>query len=425
MISMKGILSRIITLCVAVGVIFAATSNALADKLYLKDGRVLEGTVTSETPDYIYFKMKVGGIEHSDIYAMSDIKKIERDSVTNPTPSTGNSSATAPIASGKKPNGNVQRLCILDFGPPSYWSAEAGNEVGVQISAAAFERAIPILERDGVDVVIIRINSGGGYSLEMRNFHKVFAKYKEKFRTVAWIESAISAACMSPWILEEFYFMPKGNMGACTEWSGPLIATKGAALEIVLKYMEDISKKANRDPKIMRAMEIMEPLSATIDPVTGQVKWFQDTSGDKVLNPPGQILTMNAEDAVKYKLARAICATKEELAEAILGKGVEYEWASKEASDMIDQSIRTNDKAEKDAIEIAVKYSLALQLAESAQTPEERAAQVGRAKRFLLQLESWVKQNPNLEFHLANQVGALLDREWFEVQKEHLKDLLR
>jgi hypothetical protein len=175
----------------------------------------------------------------------------------------------------------------------------------------------------------------------------------------------------------------------------------------------------------MRAMQIQQPLSATIDPVTGNVKWFGDESGEKILNPVGQILTFNALDAVKYKFAKAIAVSKEELAEAMLGTGVEYEWGGKEASDIVDTSIRVNDKATKEAIEVVVKYARAIQEAGSIQDIEDRGAAVGRARRMLAQLESWVKQNPNLEFFLARYVGAALDREWFTIQRERLKELLR
>lgn len=422
----RAFIQRFAALCVAVAATLAATSNALADKLHLKDGRVLEGTVTSESAEYVRFTMKVGGIERNDIYLMSDIKKIERDSVVNPTPKApGEKPATAAPVSAKTAAGDVHRIAILNFGPPSTWSNECGNMVGGEISAAAFERAVPILKRDKITDVVIRVNSGGGMLAELAPFHKVFSEYKTSFRTVVWVESAISCAAMSPWILEEFYMLPNGNIGACTAWSGALEAMEGWPLQQLLIDMEEVSKKANRDPKIMRAMQIQEPLSATIDPVTGNVQWFQDTSGEKVLNPPGQILTFNAADAVKYKFAKAIAADKEELATAMLGQGVEYVFAGREASDYIDNQMRTNDKANKEAIEVVVKYARAIQEAASIQDREERGAAVGRAKRMLAQLESWVKANPNQRFLLGGYVGGVLDREWFAIQRERLRELMK
>lgn len=422
----RAFFNRFAAVCIAAMVTFAATTDALADKLHLKDGRVLEGTITSETADYLYFQIKVGGIVHTDIFSMSDIKKIERDSVTNPTPTPATGSTTTPGPASKPARkDDVHRIAILNFGPPSTWGGVCEDMVGREVSAAAFERAIEPLKRDGVTDVVIRINSGGGALLEIEKFHKVFQEYKTTFRTVCWVESAISAAAMAPWVIEEFYMMPNGNIGACTGWSGQLQAVDGVQLQEVLLMMERASKIANREPLIMRAMQIQQPLSATVDPVTDNVKWSGDTSGDRIINPEGQILTFNAQDAVKYKFAKAICTSKEELAEAMLGAGVEFEWAGKQASDLVDNSIRTNDKATKEAIEVVVKYARAIEEAASIGDREERGAAVGRARRMLVQLEAWVKQNPNLEFFLAGYVNALLNREWFTVQRERLRDLLR
>lgn len=421
----SGWISKLAVLCIAMFAMFMSTTAAWADKIHLKDGRVVEGTITEETDDYIRVKIKIGGIEHTDLFDKKDVKSIDRDSVTNPTPAPSTTTPAGKPAAKKAGKGDVHRVAMLHFGPPSSWGGIYDDMVGREVSAAAFERAIPLLEKDGVTDVIVRINSGGGALMELEPFHRTFEKYKQKFRTVAWVESAISAAAMAPWVLEEFYMMPNGNIGACTGWSGALTAVKGIELEQVLIMMEKASKKANRSPFIMRAMQIMDPLSATIDPVTGNVEWKQSTAGNKILNPPGQVLTLNAQDAVEYKFAKAICASKEELVETMLGKGVEYEWAGAEATALIDNSIKTNDKANKEAVEVVVKYVRAIQEAASIQDREERGAAVGRARRMLGQLESWVKQNPNQQYFLANYVGAILDREYFTIQRERLRELAR
>lgn len=420
------VISRLAALCIALVAAFTCVLPAWAgDKVTLKDNRVLEGTITEETDTWIRLKIQVGGITHTEILDKNDIKSIERDAVTTPTPKKEEGIASSRPSGRADAKSGVRRIAILNFGPPSTWGGKYEDMVGREVSAAAFDRALPVLKKDGVTDVVIRINSGGGALLEIEKFHKTFEEYKKNFRTVAWVESAISAAAMAPWVLEEFYMMPNGNIGACTGWYGALQAVKGVQLEEVLVMMERASRLANRDPKIMRSMQIQEPLSATIDPVTGNVKWFQDESGEKVLNPRNQILTFNAADAVTYKFAKAIAATKEELAEAMFGPGVEYEWAGREASEIIDNSIRTNDKASKEAIEVAVKYARAIQEAAQIQDRDDRGAAVGRARKMLNQLEAWVKGNPNLEFFLAQYVGRQLDREFFIVERERLADLMR
>jgi len=409
---------------VAAAAVFTGPT-ALADKLHLKDGKVLEGSVVMEGKGWIQFKYSIGSLEQTKIFTETDYSKLERDSATDPAPATGAKPAEAAAASSERKPG-VTRVAILNFGPPSQWSESCGDMVGVQISAEAFKNAIPMLKKQNVDVVVIRINSGGGYTLEMEKFQDLFHnEYKKNFRTVGWIESSISAAAMSPWVLNEFYFMHKGNMGACTEWSGALVASKGFRLEQVLAHMEEASVKGGHDPLIMRAMQIQQPLSVTKDPKTGKITWHKDLSGDKIINPEGHVLTINALDATEYGLSQGIADTRDELAKVMLGQNAEYEFVAQDVTDYVDNFMREQDKAEKTAIEVAVKYITAVRLAAAVQDRQERGAQVNMARRQLAQLRKWVKMNPNMEFHLGNTVGALLDDEWFRLQEEMLRELLK
>ena len=162
------------------------------------------------------------------------------------------------------PKASTGALQLLAIGGSHFALPDAGDNgpswddtVGIQINATAWERVVPMLEKDNIDTVVVRINSGGGLLLEVDKFHKVFIEgYKPRFRTVAWVESAISAAAMSPWVLEEFYMMPEGNIGGATAWSGNLKAVQGVGLEQVLHQMEKASVIGKRDPAIARAMQI-------------------------------------------------------------------------------------------------------------------------------------------------------------------------
>ncbi len=65
--------------------------------------------------------------------------------------------------------------------------------------------------------------------------------------------------------------------------------------------------------RIMRAMEIEDPLSVDVDE-NGEVHWRQDELGQTILNPRGRVFTINASDAMKFKFAKGIAANREELA---------------------------------------------------------------------------------------------------------------
>ncbi|MBL0871421.1 MAG: hypothetical protein IBJ18_12685 [Phycisphaerales bacterium] len=437
---------------------FVGTASVWADKVTLKTGEVIEGVIERDESEFVVVKITKDGKTQTRIISRDDIKKIEKDDAkkgeTKPEvkkddskkdaekkpdakkdegkkdeakKDDGKKADTAAVTGEKKPSNNPRdraltgratRIAVLHFGPPSNKQGKYGDMVGVHISAKAFADVVPILEKAGVDIVVIRVNSGGGYGLETDRFAELFQNvYKKKFRTVAWIESAISAAAMSPWPLEEFYMMRNGDIGACTGWSGNLVAVKGIELEEMLAKMEERSRWAGRDTKIMRSMQIREPLSCTIDE-NGNVTWFQDQTGEIQVNPPNEILTMTAELAVKTKFAKGVADTEEELAKAM---GLtEFEFVAPEATKFIERYTEEAQRVEDTMRETIRKYQLAVGVAE--QLPrEQRAPEVGRARKLLNEIRRMVSINPNFRFHF----GIDFSPAFFERQEEMLRELLK
>ncbi len=422
---LKRISSVLAAAVIAMAVVFATPSASFAaDKVTLKDGTVLEGKITREGEGFLFIKIKIGSIEQEKLVATSDIKTIERDGAAKDPKSADDAkdkkdpavAGDAKAGESKPAHSGATRVAILNFGPPSSWQDKIGNTVGLEISVKAFADVVPKLEKAKVDVVVIRVNSGGGLGLEVPKFQELFEKvYKPKFRTVAWIESAISAAAMSPYVIEEIYFLPEGNLGACTGWYGNLQNVEGVDLEEMLIMMEHASALGKRDPKIMRSMQIQEPLSCNIDPVTGEVTWFQDTSGQYLVNQPHTILTFNAKDALRYKFAAGIAATKEELAKA-MGLN-EVEWVAQDATDYVDQNMRECDKSEKTFQNAYEKFAIAYNLAAQIQDCKARGSQIAIARRYLSEMRRLTNVNPN--FGLMRGV----DEDWFRQRDEELRKL--
>jgi hypothetical protein len=207
-------------------------------------------------------------------------------------------------------------------------------------------------------------------------------------------------------------------MGGCTEYSGALVASKGVRLEEILVLMENASAKAKRNYLIMRAMQIQQPLSASIDETTGQVTWYPDsTSGEFVVNRDGEVLTITASQAVKFKLAKAIAATPDEVARAMGYE--EFEWAGQSATDLIDTTLRECTKADTAFNLVFDKYGRAVNAAQQIQDRQRRGAEVGIARRHLSEIKRLAGLNPNFVLFYG------LDTEWFREQDELLRRLMR
>lgn len=414
----KGLRASVPAFAIALAVL-AFAMPAFADKLTLKDGTVLEGEVTREGDGFFFFKVKIGQVENERLIMLSDVQNLER---SKPAEASAAGAAkpreSAPARKREKKPGDPTRVAILNFGLPLNTPNRPDDTVGIQVNAASWEHVIPMLEEDGTDVVVVRIASGGGMLLELSKFNDLYEKeYKPRFRTVAWPEYAISAACMSPWVLEEVYFFRRGRFGGNTGFSGAGNAMKGFGLEQVLAYMETVSDKGKKHPYIMRAMQIQEPLSCTIDPVTGQVEWFQDESGEIIVNPKGRVLTFTSEMAMRTKFAKGVADDIDELMKVM---GIpEYEIVGQRATAYIDQNIRDNDKTEKELGIVWTKYQNHVQAARQYQDQERRGAEVGLARRYLSQIRRMLGVNPNFELMYG------INTEWFQQQEEMLRDLMR
>lgn len=431
---------RMLSILAAALALSMGSPAARADTLKLRDGRTLEGTVTREVDGYIWFTYKVGDLVQERMFAPSDILQLARGTPeaapSNEAPARDAAAATDPAvkpeARGVVP---IRRIAILT----------GEGMVGMQMASKPLEDAIPLLEQEGVTDVVYKVNSGGGYLLEIQKISDVLEfQYKPKFRTVAWIESAISAAAMSSYCLEEIYFMPNGNFGGCTGWSGSLDAVKGRGLEEVLHMMAKISARANRNPAVMRAMQIsgspdvmqqlgISPpsgeLSANIDPRTGEVTWFQDQSGQHVLNPKHGvlILTFDALEAEKFKFSRGTARTHDELARQMgyteyvfVGKPVRgVAWPVSKAEEAQIEWRRGISEAQARFGEIVTSYQAAVQQAQSSQDKTIRGSFINRARNHLNSLRNIAKRFPIFVMFYN------LNPDFFEEQEEMLRRLAR
>jgi hypothetical protein len=403
------------------------------DKVTLKDGRTLSGTITREVEGIIWIKYETAGISREEMLRPDEVSKVERDAAS---PEKGPAMAASPDKATKPAavNNGMPKAAVITLGSRD---TNQGDEIGIYITEHELKEMIPLLEQElGTDrtgVVVLRVTSGGGLLLEIQRISDVLQnEYKKRWRTVGWIDSAISAAAMSSLCLEEIYFTPQGNFGACTGWSGALVAVKGRGLEEVLLMMEKISARGNHDPKIMRSMQIQEPLSATID-ANGDVHFYQDpTSGDILVNRPHEILTFNAQTATKVKFSRGTASTTAELAK-LMGYE-ELDWAgvpetgspwkiSKAEKWNITYRKQVHQDEERFS-EYARNYNMEIQAAEGA-PKAQRGQFVNRARSTLEKIKAAYRLNPNFGLLKLNILDEKEFKEWYEKQEKFLRDLMR
>lgn len=424
--------TMLLSLLVAATLVLSAAGAFALDRVTLKDGRVVEGTIVREVEGFVWIRTSVGGVMQERMFTPDEVASIARDAAAAPAPSEPVvANADAPKAA---PRTGAPRAAIITLGSRD---SREGDTIGIDIQAFALREMLPMLEQelgtDGTGVVVFRITSGGGLLLEIQRLSDVIQdEYKKRFRTVAWIDSAISAAAMTAHCIEEIYFTPQGNYGACTGWSGALQAVKGRGLEEVLYMMERISARGGYDPLIMRSMQIQVPLSATID-ANGEVRFYADaTSGEILVNRDNEILTFNATTAAQVKFSRGTANTIQEL-QALMGyKELEwvgvpergYNWPISRAEKW-NINWRRKIKEDQDRMqEFFTRYQMLINAAAS-EPRETRGRFVNQAREALNRIREAARRNPNMGLLTFNVFTEEELREIFEREEKRLRDLMR
>ena len=432
----------------AVAMPMAHADAATRAKLTLKDGTTVEGELVREVDGLVWVKLVTNGKEETKMFTSSDYSKFEKLGESSPaatapatpaTPATpakqeskpadvAPASTSAPAESKPRTGNRVPRAAVLTLG-------EGGDKdmVGVYMMAKPLRDAIPLLKKDNVDIVVFRINSGGGALLEIQKLSDViYDEYRKDFRTVAWIDNAISAAAMTAHCIEEVYMTPEGAYGACTGWHGQLVAMKDRDLEEVLFQMEKISARGNHDPQIMRAMQIMEPLSATVSD-RGQVSFYQDTtSGNIVLNPKGRVFTFNSQTAASVRFSSGTASTLDDLAKAMNLQEVEWVGVKKPgyawpicAAEQMQMDFRDRTYKDEQAFDgYRITLDTALQMAQQGDD-ETKAKLAGKAREAMNRIISAINNNPNMALFKFNMYPDRFREEWIEPTDKRIRDLLK
>lgn len=437
-----------------VGIASLAGSAFATDRVTMKDGKVLEGDIVREESCCVW--IKVNGKE--EMVFKASTKSIERniDSSTTPAatppaapaatpspkPEVKPAATPAPEAKAPAKDETTPEAKPVAPGTPKAAVLTLGNDkmeqgtVGVYVTAYALEQARPLLEEelgnDRSGVVVLRVCSPGGFTREVQLLSdELHFNYKKRFRLVAWIDSAISAASMTSHCIEEIYFTPNGHYGAATEYRGALIASEGVALETRYAQMESISARGGYNPLIARAMQHYQPLSVTVDE-NGQVNFYGDAvSGEIVINAEKRVLTLNATTAQQIKFSKGTAATLEEL-QALMGyqelqwigtKEKGYAWPICKAEKWTLKFREQTAKDEQLAQVYMADYNRNVAAAQQSE-PADRAKFIRKAQDVLNKLKRMAKTNWGL---VISAIGTDPDNllRWIEDQERLLKELGR
>ncbi|MCA9305565.1 MAG: hypothetical protein R3B46_07155 [Phycisphaerales bacterium] len=388
-------LFRLVSILAAIVLLALTSAPALADKITTIGGITHEGVIVRENNSYIVIKVNSDGEEVTKVFFLTEIKSIER----------GPAEPIADALRAKAIPPEATRIAFITLGD----QRDRKDIIGPFVNDDALRESIQLLDAlpdvEKPEIVVLWIDSGGGLLVETEKLiNTIHADMKPKYRTVVWVRSAISAACMVSMVSEEIYMMTNAPIGAMT----------------LIQQVDRVSRLGKHNPLIARAMSRCAPdfdrndLTADIDE-HGNVTLFDGPQGEHMVCKKTDILVFTAIDAVKFGLARGIADTKNELA-TLLGckEWIEVGHGANDFQARFREQVKL---AEQQVGELQQKLNIALQFAHAAENDPERNAQLARALNFLRDMRAIVRRAPSLEFYEGYTKQAFDDRE------EQIKDM--
>ncbi|MBT6269499.1 MAG: hypothetical protein HOI88_04030 [Phycisphaerae bacterium] len=291
---------------------------------FLEKGKevAVEGTITRATSDYI--------ILDGSLIMVSDIVSI----------SGGTESPDATNTNVEEAKGDTDKE-EPDVKKPVVHAAEGGLPTGVFVlplyeMVGTYFRPHEINQLiDHVDenygpgqIIILDIKSGGGSVKVWSDIRDTVFNARDRHRFIAWIQSAGSGAAATAFLCDEIYYRSTGYVGSITMYSGSIEnVAPDWQLYGWIKELQGVLAKTSHTPAVAGCMvKSREQFSYSIDPETGKITYFYDSSGDHVLSTNMQNLMLSPQEALDSGLSDGTADDGEQLAKLLdLEEWIEYD----------------------------------------------------------------------------------------------------
>lgn len=296
-----------------------------------------EGEITRATDDYI--------IVDGEFIFVRDIVSIKSDGdVPDPVTAQGTESQATTSDSNA-----TKTMTVEGDLPKGVFVLPLHKMVGTYFRATELiELADHIDEIYGPgQIIVLEIDSGGGSVLKWSELRDAVFEIRERHRIVAWITYAISGAAASGFLCDEIYYKSRGELGSITMYSGHIDnVAPDWQLYGWITELEGVLAKSSHTPLVAGCMvKVRENFSYTKDPVTGEITYFADDTGEVVLSKSGRNLTLGAQEAFDAGLCDGIADTTDELAAMLdLDEWIELDQFGREIAEAWWETLDTFDE---------------------------------------------------------------------------------
>ena len=274
-------------LIVFVAALFCAAARA--DRIERTDGRVLEGRIVEETKDAVTIEARAGELMFRQRVSRANIRSLKRE-----------------VREG-----------------PGYCVIPIEGAIGVEVTADALKKALADARQSGASIVILSIDSPGGWVEDRDKMLNVLIDNKD-LTVVAHVKQALSAAAVLALACPGIYMTDRATIGAAVAYR---ILPSGAPASVEAKVRAAIqageraaSPMGGRSDLWIRGMsepglELAIVRDANDKPELVQAGTYVD--GETVIKRKGKILTLTADEALEWGLSAGKANTLDDLRKSL------------------------------------------------------------------------------------------------------------
>jgi len=270
----------------------------------------IEGELSRATDDYIVvagefiFIDSIIGLRPDNEIPATDIENVDEDESEATSTESTNTKTEEATTPGDLPRGVF--LLPMEQMVGTYFRPQEIRELVAHIDK----------NYGPGQIIVLEIDSGGGSVRKWSEIRDVVFEARKKHRIVAWITRAISGAAATGFVCDENYYKTTGELGSITMYSGHIDnVSPDWQLEGWIDELEGVLAKTSRTPLVAGCMvRSRHAFSYDVDKETGEITYYDDTSGEFVLSDRTTNLTMGSAEALHSGLSDGTADTKEELA---------------------------------------------------------------------------------------------------------------
>ncbi len=297
---------------VAVLLVLILTAAASADTIRLRDGRVLEGTIVSETRSKVVFDAMISNITTRMTFRRSEIESIEK----------GEAPTAKPTRERNEPRHETRAIPSTTEPRERYLVVPIHGVFGEKVGPEGVRNALSHAARRGINHVVFHIDSPGGQVWAADEISGVMSDRDPSVRCYAVIDDAISAAIWVALGCERIFIREDGTIGGAVAYrqdtSTGAVEVDAKMNSILAAKLEGICARNGHPEAIARAMVVYEESLYVSEDGEGGFRFSNDRSDDaEELDSPTSVLTLTGKGVEEFGLGEIFDEDIDELGERL------------------------------------------------------------------------------------------------------------